>query len=194
VETIALASASARRAELLNQIHIPFRILPQDTDEQFDPKTNAKDNAIRLATDKLEACKTRHPEQKWILAADTFIELEGKFIGKPANRNEARSMLQSFSGKTQKVITGVALWSAAEPNLLASAAETDVHFSILKESEIDWYLDTADWQGVAGAYKIQGLAAVLVDYISGSYSNVMGLPIHLIYGMLRKLNYQFTAV
>ena len=194
METITLASASARRSDILNQIRIPHIIAPQDVDESFDHQADARENAVRLAEDKLESCSRNWPESRWILAADTFIVLEGEYIGKPDGRQEAKEMLLRFAGKTQRVITGVAIRSAALDKTLSRYAETDVTFGQFGEDEADWYLDNEEWEGIAGAYRIQGLAAVLVDHISGSYSNVMGLPIHLIYGMLRTLNYQFTAV
>lgn len=174
-------------------MHIPHIIRPQDVDERFDPASPPEQNALRLAGDKLEACRTNCPESGWILAADTFIVLENEYIGKPADRPEAKAMLMHFSGKTQRVITGVSIFSRKSGHTLNRTAETDVTFRILTEPEIDWYLDNEEWEGIAGAYRIQGLAAFMVETINGSYSNVMGLPIHLIYGMFRELNYQFGA-
>ncbi len=193
MELISLASASPRRAQLLEQLGLPFRTVLQDTEEVFNQKSAAH-NAARIAEEKIKACQNSHPDSQWIIGADTFICFKGKMTGKPADREEARSMIAGFSGKTHKVITGVSVYSAKSSKTLCSCASTSVIFRKLGRDEIEWYLDSGEWQGAAGSYRIQEKGAVLVRKIIGSYSNVMGLPIQLIYVMLRELGYGFTAV
>ena len=192
MDLIHLASASPRRAHILKQLGIPFKAVPQETEEIFNRKS-AVHNARRIAKEKIYACRRNHPDFHWIIGADTFIFFKGRMTGKPTDREEAFSMIRRFSGKSHKVITGVSVYSGESQKTLTGTASTSVLFRRLTENEINWYLDTGEWQGAAGGYRIQEKGAVLVRRINGSYSNVMGLPIQLIYGMLKELGYGLTA-
>ncbi|MBI9100080.1 MAG: Maf family protein [Spirochaetaceae bacterium] len=130
-------------------------------------------------------------EVKWAVAADTFIYFEKTTIGKPADRSEAYRELKRFSGQTHQVYSGITLYSAQRDVIVSDVEVTDVTFRELTENEIQWYLRTEEWKGVAGSYRIQEKGECLIKGINGSYSSVMGLPITLFYGMLTKLNYKF---
>ena len=150
-------------------------------------------NVVRIAREKAESVlpstRTTSESAAWVLAADTVIELDGRVLGKPRDREDARTMLSSLAGRTHRVITGVCIARGAAR--LTDSAETLVEFAGLSDAEIEWYLASCEWEGVAGAYRIQGRGACLIERIDGSYSNVMGLPIRLVYGMLTALNYPF---
>lgn len=185
MQTLILASGSPRRSEILQRLGIPHRAVPQDIDETFTGDDPVEEST-RLARAKLESLLSGwagpHP---LALAADTFIFFNNAFLGKPENRDEALRMLSALSGKSHDVITGLALHSP-EFGITSAAAVTRVFFGRLTPEEIDWYLDTGEWRGAAGAYRLQEKGAGLVDRIEGSCSNVMGLPIRTFYGMLRQ--------
>ena len=201
MNTIFLASGSPRRAELLRQMGLPFRVLPQDIDETFLSRRPRRE-ALRLAAGKVEAltaalaASEAPPDRFWALGADTFVVRGGhltgirRLLGKPADRDEARRMLRRLSGRVQTVITGLAL-RAPSGHLTLRSCETRVLFARLSDREIEWYLDSGEWEGAAGAYRIQGKGGCLVRSIKGSYTNVMGLPIQLLYGILQEHQYPF---
>ncbi len=192
MELIHLISASPRRQILLKQMGLPFSVSPVVTDEFLDPALPPEILAVSIAEEKLHAYLDKKKENiKWAVAADTFIYHEGQTIGKPADRNEAKKILMSFSGKKHQVYSGVALYKSDCKEILTEIEITDVEFRHLTENEIVWYLNTGEWKEVAGAYRIQEKGECLIKGINGSYSSVMGLPITLFYGMLSKLNYEF---
>ena len=192
MEPVILASASPRRTELLDRLGVPHITKPQDTDEKFD-SSDCLQNALRLAEEKAESCLREVPDAKWIIAADTIICFKGKKIGKPGDIDSARSILSDFSGRTHNVISAVSLIAEGGKSRLSGSERTKVKFRKLSQSEIDWYLACGEWADAAGAYKIQGKGDFLIQGIRGSVSNVMGLSIPLIYGMLKSLGYNFSA-
>ena len=132
----------------------------------------------------------KNASARWIVSADTIVAIESDKMGKPEGREEAEQFLRRLSGREHEVITGVAVHSPNEGGSILSASEvTVVKVKKLLDEEIDWYLYTCEWDGAAGGYRIQERGGMFVEYIEGSYSNVMGLPIHTFYGMLRALNY-----
>lgn len=170
---------------------LPVEVRPTNLEEDFSELPPVEDT-LRLAEDKLKAyiSGTELTNSGFILAADTIVAMEGRKIGKPEDRDEAREFLRLFSGKTHQVVSGLALFSPAKGITLESAV-TDVTFSQLSEPEIEWYLDTKEWEGVAAGYRIQESGSRFIANLSGSYSNVMGLPIFTFYGMLQAHNYPF---
>ncbi len=185
ISPLILASGSPRRRELMGRLGIPFETVSMDIPEPLDGSP-PEEQAIRLASLKLAAYTTAYPDRDTspVLCADTCVELKGAILGKPADRKEAREMISALSGNTHRVITGIAFKPpASEPVLTAEI--TEVSFSRLLEEEIEWYLDTGEWKGVAGAYRIQERGALLIEGLKGCYYNVMGLPLRLVYGMLR---------
>lgn len=183
--SLTLASGSPRRRELLTRLGIPFSTVDLDIPEPLDGSP-PEEQAVRLAALKLEAYLERFglPEGSAVLCADTVVDLEGSILGKPGGREEAESMLRRLSGKEHRVITGVAFMCAPGPLILRREI-TGVSFAPLLEEEIQWYLSTGEWAGVAGAYRIQERGSLLIPAVKGCFWNVMGLPLRLVYGMLR---------
>jgi septum formation protein len=175
---LILASGSARRAELLRAAGIAFEIAPAEIDERPLSGETPAAYVERLAREKAQAVARRHPDAA-ILGADTTVVVDGIILGKPADDGDARSMLATLSGRTHDVLTGIAL---IKNGRLVSAVETTrVRFARLSDDDITWYVASGEPRGKAGAYAIQGLASRFVDGIEGSYSNVVGLPIALVW-------------
>ena len=175
--SILLASASPRRRELLERIGIPFEVLAADIDEAVLPGEEAVTYATRVAKAKAERVAGLHPE-RWVLAADTVVEVSGAPMGKAADRRQAEAMLRSLRGQGHRVTTAVALWRAgAQPQQASEAVTTEVTMREFSEAELQDYLDATEWQGKAGAYAVQGMAAAFVTCVRGSISNVIGLPL-----------------
>ena len=173
---LVLASASPRRLDLLRQIGIePDRIDPADIDEIAQPGELPPSHAMRLAEEKARAVMPRHPGA-FILAADTVVACGRRILPKPADPATARSCLELLSGRRHRVHSGIAV---VDPNERLTLRRVDSHvaFKRLSEAEIAAYLRSGEWQGKAGGYAIQGRAAALIRWVSGSYSNVVGLPL-----------------
>jgi septum formation protein len=179
---LRLASASPRRRELLLQIGVPHVVTGAHIDESVHEGERPHDYVQRMARTKAEAVWSQDNSLP-VLAADTTVVLDGIVFGKPADRADARRMLGLLSGRTHEVLTAVALASGEEA-LNRRAAKTDlrvsvssVRFRVLTEAEIEAYWDTGEPKDKAGAYAVQGLAAVFIESLTGSYSGVMGLPL-----------------
>jgi septum formation protein len=173
VTMIVLASASPRRKELLQQIGVPFVVLVADIDETPLQGETPSDYVARLAV-----AKARHVAQKTdlpVLAADTTVVLDGHILGKPESAEHWRQMLESMSGQQQEVMTAVALVTGDMVEF--RVVTTRVSFRCLSAAMIDAYIATGEGLDKAGGYGIQGMGAVLVSAIEGSYSNVVGLPL-----------------
>jgi septum formation protein len=174
---VYLASGSPRRRELLQQIGVSFRVVGTTIDEAVQPAEAAPAYVARLAAAKAEAGWTRsrgaHPAP--VLAADTAVVLDGKILGKPADRQDAEGMLRQLSGRTHEVLTAVALRTAA--GLQSRMSRSEVTFRAIAAAEARAYWETGEPRDKAGAYAIQGRAAVFVADLRGSFSGVMGLPL-----------------
>lgn len=181
---LILASASLRRAELLRAAGIAFEIVPAEIDER--PLNGEAPAAYveRLAREKARAISSRDSEAE-VLAADTTVVIDGLILGKPVDDAEAREMLARLSGRTHEVLTGVAL--IRDGRMVSAVETTRVRFAPMSDADIDWYIASGEPRGKAGAYAIQGLASRFVDWIEGSYSNVVGLPVALVWKLLRRL-------
>jgi septum formation protein len=193
VEPIVLASGSKRRQEYFRLLGLPFSIIAPEISEnpgEFkDPRKMAEELAIRKVRKVLSYLKGRNPP--WICGADTLISVDGTVYGKPGDRDEAGKMLKTLQGREHQVITAVALYSGKSNAIDCRPVISEVIFSPLLDDEIEWYLGTGEWQGVAGAYRIQGLGACFVSAIRGSYSSIVGLPIREFYVMLRDNGYSY---
>jgi len=174
---------------------LPFSILKADIDEGLIKQTDPLKLTVELATKKVEKAIEMMNKNlpRWICAADTVIALNSNVFGKPLNREEAAKMLEQLSGRQHKVVTSVALWSSRTKKIDLCSSSCTVTFAPLSEAEIEWYIDTNEWQGVAGAYRIQELASCFITQIKGSPSNVAGLPIREFYVMLRNNGYPYGA-
>jgi septum formation protein len=170
---LILASASPRRRELLQSLDLHFTIRPATIDETPNPGERPRDLVRRLAREKAEA---QAEAGEWVLAADTIVVIEGEVLGKPADRTEARSMLERLQGRWHLVLTGVAL-RPPDGDTLHAVESTRVLFAELTPEQIDWYAETGEPDDKAGAYAVQGLGALFVSEIDGNYSNVVGLPL-----------------
>jgi len=186
---LVLASASPRRLDLLRQIGLkPDRVDPADIDEIPRPGELPPAHAIRLAEEKARAVMPRHPGA-YILAADTVVACGRRILPKPLDAASARACLKMLSGRRHRVYGGIALASPDE-RLTLRRVDSHVAFKRLSDAEIAAYLCSGEWRGKAGGYAIQGRAAALIRWVSGSYSNVVGLPLFETFQLLIGRGYQ----
>lgn len=184
---IILASNSPRRKELLTGLGVEYQVktLP-DVDESYPETLQGADIPLYIARQKAEAYRSFLTERDLIITADTIVWLEGKVLGKPANREEAMSMLRAMAGKTHEVFTGVCLTTSAFQRCFST--RTQVTFDALTEEEITYYVDNYLPMDKAGAYGVQEwIGYIGVTHIDGSYYNIMGLPVQRLYKELRRL-------
>jgi septum formation protein len=186
---LILASASARRAELLTAAGFSFEVRPADVDETPMSGETPAAYALRVARDKAETVRARSPRaDDVILAADTVVIAQRQMLGKPADRADGRRMLRLLSGVTHDVVTGVVVLAGGRE--FSDTVSARVSFAPMTDREIDWYVETDEPMGKAGAYAIQGRGARFIDRIEGSWSNVVGLPIATVYRLLLKAEKQ----
>ncbi len=189
---LILASASARRAEILRNAGFRFEICPADVDETRLPNEPAEDYVLRLALEKARIAAEKVGDtgsSAIIIAADTAVALGTHIFGKPSSLEDARSMLRTLSGQTHQVFTGVALLRRPEKRGVSMVEITKVAFAELPQSEIETYLATGEPFDKAGAYAIQGIGGRYVTGIEGCYFNVMGLPLARLWSTLRSLGW-----
>jgi septum formation protein len=174
---VYLASGSPRRRELLQQIGVSFRVVGTEVDEAVLPAETARAYVLRLAAAKAEAgwIRSRGASEAPVLAADTAVVLDEKILGKPADRQDGESMLRQLSGRTHEVLTAVALRTAG--GLQSKISRSEVTFRTIPPAEARAYWETGEPCDKAGAYAIQGRAAIFVADLRGSFSGVMGLPL-----------------
>jgi len=190
MEPIILASESPRRRDFFKLMGLPFTCVPAMIDETqregLEPRRFTEELALKKALAVAEkANEGPDAAALWVFGADTIVVFDGKIFGKPADRADARRMLCEFSGKKHEVITAMALCSRKTGKTDCRSVSSEVEFAVLTDAEIEWYLDTGEWQGAAGAYQMQGLAGCLIKRINGSPSCVAGLPLHDFYVMMR---------
>lgn len=192
MEPIILASSSPRRQRILKLLNIPFQVIMPNIDESISPHLEIGDVPELFAREKLAAVLHSISEEReipWILSADTVIIYRNTLFGKPQTQEEAKTMLQTLQGKTHTVRTVVALYNGKTKSIATRTSDTEVTFRPMSESEIDWYIETGEWHGVAGAYRIQELASCFIEKIKGSPTGVEGLPIAHLYDMLKTEGY-----
>ena len=173
-----LASKSPRRRELLTRLGVDFGLLDIDIPEQRQPTEAPDDYVRRVAREKAGAglLEVVANPSALVLGSDTEVVLDDEVFGKPADAGEAAGMLRRLSGRTHRVLSAVSLVSAGRE--VQAMSESRVTFTALDDSTIAAYLATGEWQGKAGAYAIQGVAEMFVEHLEGSFSGVMGLPLH----------------
>ena len=181
--SLILASASPRRKELLGLFHIPFQIRVADIDETMDLTKPPFDEVARVSKEKAAAV-TRERDDV-VIAADTIVVCEGRVLGKPRSADEAAQMLRMLSGRDHQVMTGVTVVRAEQVRSFTEV--TDIHFRELSDKEIVSYVATGEPMDKAGAYGIQGGAALFCTHMVGDYYNVMGLPVCRLGQVLREL-------
>jgi len=183
---IVLASNSPRRKELLSGLDFDYQIktLP-DLDESYPSHLQGECIAIHIAKEKANAYVEFMKDNTLLITADTIVLLNGKVYGKPQDEEEAKKMLRDLSGKTHEVITGVCITTTEKQK--AFGVSSEVRFGILEEDEIEYYVTKYKPLDKAGAYGVQEwIGYIAVEYISGSYFNIMGLPIQRLYQELKK--------
>lgn len=186
--SVYLASASPRRSELLRQIGVDFSVLNVSVDEAVFTEESPPAYAKRIALAKASAgWETLQSEYRPVIGADTAVVLPSKqILGKPVDSQQAREYLTQLSGIQHQVLSAVALvWQQQH---WSSLQISEVQFKPLTDAEIDWYLATGEGQDKAGGYAVQGLAAMFIEKISGSYSGVMGLPLFETSQLLQQVN------
>ncbi len=181
---LVLASSSPRRREILASLGLTFEARAADVDETLLPGESASDAAERLARAKAETAAAGTPEAL-VVAADTLVVLDGDALGKPRDRADARRMLATLSGRAHDVVTGVA---CAHGGRIVSGRETTrVVFAPMSGAEIAAYSATGEPDDKAGAYALQGIGGLFVERVEGSPSNVVGLPVRLLYRLASEL-------
>ena len=193
MERITLASASPRRLEILKKLNLSVIVKPPNITEIIDKTLSPEENAKLISLKKLNYIKKLHPDDPWILSADTFISYKNKILGKPKDIEDAKYMLKTLSGDSHQVMTGISIYSKKMGKTVTEVDITTVTFKKLNERDIEFYLNTNQWIDAAGAYKIQETGEILIESINGSYSSVMGLPISRIYGMFVSLNFYLSG-
>lgn len=184
---IILASNSPRRKELLSGLDIAYEIrtLP-DIDESYPDNLRGEDIAIYIAMEKANAYRACMDDNTLLITADTIVLLGGKVYGKPLDEEDAKQMLRDLSGKTHSVVTGVCITTKEKQR--AFGVSSEVRFARLDEDEIEYYVTKYKPLDKAGAYGVQEwIGYIAVEYISGSYFNIMGLPIQRLYQELKKI-------
>jgi septum formation protein len=188
-----LASASPRRAELLQAAGLAFRIAAVAIDETPTPGEAPLALCERLAREKAAAAALLHPDAS-VLGGDTIVALGERVLGKPVDRDDARAMLTALSGKTHRVASGVALSCPGRPLesgagsagrvLISGVSVSEVQFETLDDAVLQAYLDGGEWEGKAGAYAIQGDAGAFVRLMSGDFDTVVGLPVAKVFELV----------
>lgn len=193
VDSIILASGSLRRHEYFKMMGIPFKIMPPVIDESFQGGVSPEEFAVQMASKKVEKIirQLNGKTPQWIFGADTLISLDGTVLGKSSTRENAAETLKKLSGRAHDVVTSCALYCGKTGNIDCRTVKTHVEFAKISDIEMEWYLDTGEWQGAAGSYKIQGLAGCFITSITGSFSAVVGLPMRLLYTMLKENGYEY---
>jgi len=183
---LILASASPRRAELLSSAGFEFLVDAADVDESERPGEGPQEYVLRVAQAKARTVAARcRKSGSVVLAADTTVVIDGEILAKPAGDSDAVRMLKRLAGAVHDVFTGVV--AVAGDRELAEVVRTRVHLLPLTIDDITWYVETGEPMGKAGAYGIQGRAARFVDWIEGSWSNVVGLPVATVDRMIKAL-------
>lgn len=183
LKKLILASASPRRVEIMNRFNLEYSVVPSSISENFKKADNPVALAMSIAFEKAHDVAERESDSV-VIGADTIVYC-GEIMGKPQNRADAFEMLKFLSGKEHTVITGVAIVCKDDNQKLIDYDITRVKFKDLSDETIDKYLDSGEYADKAGAYAVQGIGEILVDWISGSHSNVVGLSVAVLEKMLR---------
>jgi septum formation protein len=185
-----LASGSPRRRQLLGELGLSFEVRAVDIDESQLPEEAPDQMVLRLAESKGRAAAG---PGELLLAADTIVVLDGRVLGKPADAAQAAVMLASLAGREHQVLTGVALVDGQRGQAATGLESSQVRIGELDPATIDWYVGTGEPLDKAGSYGIQGLGALLVETVSGNYTNVVGLPLPLVRRLFRELGYDLLS-
>ena len=183
---LILASASPRREELLKTAGLTFRVIPANVNETGFEEETPQEHVRRLSREKARAVAVRHPDAL-VLGADTIVVIDDMILGKPESKKQAREMLQKLSNRFHTVFTGFTLSSTDAGISKTRVARSCVRFKKMGLEEIDWYINTKEPYDKAGGYAAQGKGAAFIRSISGSYTNVIGLPLAGVLDELKNL-------
>ena len=183
---LILASKSPRRYELLKQVGLDFEVIPSRVMEDIVQKESPKEHVIRLAEAKARDIASGYPD-RWVIAADTIVYINGSILGKPKSREEAMEMLHRLSGQEHWVLTGFSVFHLGEGKSDKETVQTAVKMKTLSPTEMEWYVQTGEPFDKAGGYAIQGIGSFMIESIRGSYTNVVGLPLCELIQMLNRL-------
>jgi septum formation protein len=174
---VILASGSPRRKELLDLTGLKFQVVPPDVDEKVLPEETPKDHVERLALQKAKSVAANNPDDV-VIGCDTVVILNGRqILGKPQKKKDAKQMLASLAGREHTVLSSVAaVWHRKNKQRVVTV-ETRVRMKQIEEWELNWYIESGEPMDKAGAYAIQGKAAIFIEGIVGSHTNVIGLPL-----------------
>lgn len=192
MEPIILASSSQRRQEIFKQLGIPYMVVMPEIKEEYPSDIEFEKIPEYLASKKIKAAMKMLPQGQnvpWIFAADTLIFKDDKVFGKPENEEQAADFLKQLQDGTHTVITAIALFNGKINYLSTRTSINKVTFAPLSDKEIEWYIETGEWHGVAGAYRIQGMASCFITHIEGTQSSIIGLPIFEFYDILKEQGY-----
>jgi septum formation protein len=181
---LVLASASPRRARILGELGVAFRVVVSYMDESLQPGEDGASAVERLARQK--ALTVARGERLPVLGADTEVVSDGRILGKPGGSPEAVAMLEGLAGRTHEVVTGLCLVSAGK--VRSGVERTSVRFAPMSPEELAWYAATGEPLDKAGGYHVDGRGALFVEAVSGSPSNVAGLPVRLLLRLVRELD------
>ena len=185
MKKIILASQSPRRKELLAICGYAFDCIPSEVDESIDLNKPLEEEIMRLAYKKAKAIFINNKDAL-VIGSDTVVAINGKILGKPHNREEAKEMIELLSDNTHQVITGLCILS--EEDCYKDYTVSNVTFSKLSEEEIDQYVNSGEGDDKAGAYGIQGIGAKFISGIEGDFYSIMGFPLNKVYTYLHKLD------
>jgi len=194
MESIILASGSLQRQGFFKMLGLPFSSASASIDENLCNHTDPILLTRELSKLKVESLLSKMKQKPlWIFGADTVIATNEKIIGKPKDREDASGILKELSGKQHNVYTSMALYNMRKDKMDIRTCSSVVFFASLTDADIEWYLDTNEWQGVAGAYRMQGIGGCFITKIEGCPSTIVGLPLNEFYAMLKDNNYSFSA-
>src|SRR5262249_6064088 len=188
---LILASASPRRAELLSRLGLTFARHPTNLPEEIRPEERPEQFVLRMAVEKATAGSRQAPPRSLVLGCDTVVVSGTRILGKPRSRSDGRDMLLALAGRAHLVLSGLALLLLPENQWATGVSETRVRFHSIQAAAVESYLETGEYRDKAGAYALQGAAALFVDRIEGSATNVIGLPLDLLPRLLSQLGLWF---
>ena len=183
---LILASQSPRRYELLKQMGLDLEVVPSKVMEDFVQGESPREHVLRLAEAKARDVGSKYPD-RWVVAADTIVYINGSILGKPRCREEAVEMLRRLSGQEHRVLTGFSVCHSEKGESDKEAVQTVVRIKPLTSAEMEWYVQTEEPFDKAGGYAIQGIGSFMIESIQGSYTNVVGLPLCELIQMLNRL-------
>jgi septum formation protein len=183
---LVLASGSPRRSELLKKVGLEFDVIPSRIEENFIEGEPPEKHVLRLAEAKALNVGNQYPD-RWVIAADTIVYIDHTILGKPKDRGEAMEMLQRLNSREHWVLTGFSVLHLGKGIGGQEAVQTAVKVKSLTPLEMEWYINTGEPFDKAGGYAVQGIGSFMIEWIRGSYTNVVGLPLYELMEMLKRL-------